>query len=200
MGLVQLPDEELLEKAREQGKLGRPNAELIDELFRRHYARVAWWCLRLTGDREAAADLAQDVFVKAFRHLDSYQGGSKFSTWLYSIARNHCWSELRARSIRPEEMGETPLIELTDGEPNPLQQLELRESQALLRQMVEECLDETEKRVFTLYYKDELPMDVITRLLGLSNLSGAKAFLVSGRRKLERAARLLRIRSHDAGK
>ena len=47
-------------------------------------------------------------------------------------------------------------------------------------------LDETESKVITLHYVHELPLNSITRLLGLENQSGAKAFIVSARRKLER--------------
>jgi RNA polymerase sigma-70 factor (ECF subfamily) len=195
MGLGQLSDESLLAEFRATGEPGQ-----LDELFRRHYPRVAWWCLRLTGDREKAADLAQDVFTKAFRHLDSYQGDAKFSTWLYSIARNHCWSELRSRAVRPEDSGEAPLKDLVDGHPDPLSSCEHNEAAALLRQWIEECLDEMEKRVFALYYDDELSLGAITRLLGLENLSGAKGYLVSGKRKLERAARSARARPQDAAR
>ena len=85
---------------------------LWNELFRRHQGRVALWCLRLTGDREAAADLAQEVFLKAFRYLDSYRGDSKFSTWLYSIARNHCFNEIKSRAAKPEDAGEPMLADL----------------------------------------------------------------------------------------
>jgi DNA-directed RNA polymerase specialized sigma24 family protein len=50
-------------------------------------------------------------------------------------------------------------------------------------------LDEIEKQVFILHYADEVPLKVITRLLGLTNRSGAKAYIVSARRKLSRAVR-----------
>jgi RNA polymerase sigma-70 factor, ECF subfamily len=57
-----------------------------------------------------------------------------------------------------------------------------------LRQLMQEALDETEAKVMTLHYVDELPLDSITRLLGLENPSGAKAYVVSARRKLQRIA------------
>src|SRR5437764_8531011 len=106
-----LSDEDLVSQYR--GQAGSPQADaLLNELFRRHHGRVALWCLRLTGDRESAADLAQEVFIKAFRNLDSFRGESKFSTWLYSIARNHCFNEIKSRATRPEQAGELALAEL----------------------------------------------------------------------------------------
>src|SRR6266568_1272245 len=96
-----LPDEELV--ARYQAQPGSPDADrYLDEVFQRYRGRVALWCLRLAGDREAAADLAQDVFLKAFRAIASFRGDAKFSTWLYSIARNHCFNEVRSRGTAPE--------------------------------------------------------------------------------------------------
>ena len=64
----------------------------------------------------------------------------------------------------------------------------------LISTLVEEALDETEKKVFTLHYGNDLPLDAITRLLGLSNRAGAKAYIVSARRKLRRAARFWKAR------
>ncbi|PYQ99154.1 MAG: hypothetical protein DMF96_08195 [Acidobacteria bacterium] len=86
MSLGDLSDQELLaEYAKRSGSL---RDAVVNELFERHYARVARWCLRFAGDRDAAADLAQDVFLKAHRHLGSFKGASRFSTWLYTIVRN----------------------------------------------------------------------------------------------------------------
>src|SRR5581483_8594896 len=89
MPLEQLPDEELVVKYRSVADAGE-REQYIAELFRRHYSRVARWCLRFTSDRETAADLAQEIFIKAHQNLNSFEGGSKFSTWLFVIARNHC--------------------------------------------------------------------------------------------------------------
>src|SRR5690349_21548062 len=95
----ELSDEELV--ARFRAEAGTPGADAwINELFQRFHTRVATWCLRFTGDRESAADFAQDVFLKAYRNLDSFRGDAKFSTWLFTIARNHCINEWRARSVR----------------------------------------------------------------------------------------------------
>jgi hypothetical protein len=88
MSLEQLLDEELLAQYRSTADAGE-REQYINELFRRNYARVARWCLRFAEDRERAADLAQEIFVKAYQNLASFQGQSKFTTWLFVIARNH---------------------------------------------------------------------------------------------------------------
>ena len=181
-----LSDEDLV--AQYRASAGRHEADsLWNELFRRHHGRVALWCLRLTGDRESAADLAQEVFLKAFRYLDSYRGESKFSTWLYSIARNHCFNEIKARTAKPEVSSEPLLAALADTSPDAHTKLERQDAAQMLREIVRDSLSEVEARVVTLHYAEELPLTAVTRLLNLDNTSGAKAYIVSARRKLARA-------------
>lgn len=158
-----------------------------EELFRSHHKKVVTWCLRFTGDGEEAHDLAQAIFLKAFRQLESFRGESKISTWLYSITRSECMNYLKARSARPAPVDEEALGSVPDlSALSPLQLLERARSGPLVQSLLDRALDETEKRVFTLHYGDDMPLDVITRLLGLKNRSGAKAFIVSARRKISR--------------
>lgn len=160
----------------------------LQELFRRHYAKVVTWCLRIAGDREEASDLAQAVFVKAHRHLRTFRGESRFSTWLYSITRSECMNYLKSRRSRPDDLDEDLLDELPDAsESGPEEALDHRRSLVLAREFLDQELDETEKLVFAMHYGDDTPLDSITRLLGLTNRSGAKAYIVSARRKLSRA-------------
>jgi len=180
----ELSDEDLVAKFRTEA--GSPGVETwINELFQRYHTRVAAWCLRFTGDRESAADLAQDIFLKAYRNLDSFRGDAKFSTWLFSISRNHCVNEMKSRSIRPEETSDPLVLDLTAGKAvSALQSLENEESLESMRVLIEATLDETEKKVMSLHYAEEITLDSITRLLGLTNASGAKAYVVSAKRKL----------------
>ena len=182
--MQELSDEDLVAKFRTEA--GSPGVETwINELFQRYHTRVAAWCLRFTGDRESAADLAQDIFLKAYRNLDSFRGDAKFSTWLFSISRNHCVNEMKSRSIRPEETSDPLVLDLTAGKAvSALQSLENEESLESMRVLIEATLDETEKKVMSLHYAEEITLDSITRLLGLTNASGAKAYVVSAKRKL----------------
>jgi RNA polymerase sigma-70 factor, ECF subfamily len=181
-----LDDEELIACYRAGGDspYGR---EQLDELFRRYHVRVAAWCLRLTGNREVAADLAQEVFLKAYRNLESFRGDAKFSTWIYSIARNHCFNYIKSRSRQPVEVGDEPLVDATAGVQDVLDALEKADSERRALQLMEEVLDEVEKKVMTLHYAEEMPLDSVTRFLSLTNPSGAKAYIVSAKRKLKRA-------------
>ena len=179
-------DEELVKSYRTVADPQR--GEFLNQLFARHRTRVAAWCFRMTGDVDSATDLAQDVFLKAFRNLESFRGQSKFTTWLYSIARNHCMDALKARAATPIIAGDAALEEVQDIRATQLfSTMERRQAEEIVRQLMRESLDETEAKVITMHYLHELPLDAVTRLLDLRNASGAKAYVVSAKRKLARA-------------
>jgi RNA polymerase sigma-70 factor (ECF subfamily) len=71
--------------------------EAFEDLITRHSRRVYRTLLGILGNREEARDAMQDTFVKAFQHLGAFQGRSKFSTWLVSIASNTGLQLLRDR-------------------------------------------------------------------------------------------------------
>jgi RNA polymerase sigma-70 factor (ECF subfamily) len=160
----------------------------LQELFRRHYTKVVTWCVRVAGDREEAYDLAQTVFVKAQRHIGAFRGESKVSTWLYSITRSECLNHVRSRSSLTDPLDEDVAEALPDDpESGPEHVIELHSSLEAARALLDRELTDTEKHVFTLHYGDDVPLQTITRLLRLENPSGAKAYIVSARRKLARA-------------
>lgn len=185
-----LSDEALITKSREEAEAQQAE-QYINELFRRHHVKVARWCLGFTGDRESAADLAQEICAKAYKNLPYFKGQSKFSTWLYSIARNHSLNAIRSRKSMPEmDTDETVVDTLPDMvTDNPLKTVERNQLTGIARQIVNEELDELEKQVFTLHFAEEIPLDAITRMLNLGNASGAKAYLVSAKRKLDKAVK-----------
>jgi RNA polymerase sigma factor (sigma-70 family) len=190
MGYAELSDEELLAEAR---RLTGPKREaLVNELFSRHYQRVGRWCLRFTGHRESAADLAQDVFLKAHRHLDSFKATSRFSTWLYSIVRNESFNRLQ-RASPPTDSDEV-LADVAALDEGPEELADRSERGQHVREFLAETLDRLERAVFVLHYGEEMPLEAVTRLLRLENTSGAKAYIVSARRKLAKATRRLRSR------
>lgn len=82
----------------------------FDELVRAHEDRVLGICLRMMRDREAALDAVQETFVTVFRKADRYQAKAAFSTWLYRVAVNTCYDQLRKAKRRQVD----PLPETTD--------------------------------------------------------------------------------------
>lgn len=188
-----LTDEQLIADSRTAADAIQAQ-RLLDELFTRYHTRMATWCLRITGDRESAADLAQEVLLKAYRHLDSFEGNSKFSTWIYSIARNHCFNHIRGLRRRPTESRDEVLDVLVDpGSEDVLEKLIRENTQRRVLEVVHSELEELEKQVMILHYAQDLPLDAVTRLLALENASGAKAYIVSAKRKIRRALERARL-------
>ncbi len=74
--------------------------QAFEKLFARHRGPVFRFVSRYVSDREAAAELTQDIFLKVVRSSADFRGGSKFTTWLYRIARNACIDRLRRMSFR----------------------------------------------------------------------------------------------------
>jgi len=82
------------------------DASAFDVLVVRHQRSIQRVCYRFTGNTEDAADLTQEVFVKAYRSLPRFRGTSAFSTWLYRIAVNACLSFKASRKNRADEWDE----------------------------------------------------------------------------------------------
>jgi RNA polymerase sigma factor (sigma-70 family) len=179
-----LTDQELVELARghpDEGERGRAAAELLG----RYRARVYAWCMRHVGDHDHALDLAQDVLLKAYSTLDTYAGRSPFVCWLWAIARNRCLSELR----RPRFLGEEDLDfeRIPSPQRGPDRDLEDRLGEEMLIAVIRDCLDVQEQQALRLRCLERMPVDAITRALGIREPSGARGVLQRARRKLRAA-------------
>ncbi len=101
--------------------------------------QVFYVCLNMMGNREDAEDCAQEAMLKAFRGFSRFEGRSKFSTWLYSIATNVCVDALRKRrdAMSLEDMMEVGW-EVADTTPGLYERLEEKERQRLLKAALRE--------------------------------------------------------------
>ena len=91
---VRLDDEALLEKARSGDRAA------FSDLVRIHQDEVFTLASRLVGDRELAADVSQEAFIRAWRALPRFRGDARFSTWLHRIVVNTAWSLRRSQQRR----------------------------------------------------------------------------------------------------
>ena len=107
----------------------------FERLYREHAGRVYGLCLRMTADASRAADLTQDVFVRAWERLDSFRGESAFGTWLHRLAVNVVLMDQRSRGRRPERPfaeGEEDAVLGRGGETRPALRLDLEAAVAAL--------------------------------------------------------------------
>lgn len=87
--------------------LRRGDDEAWEKFIERHQDMIYSLALNILGDVSDAEDVAQDVFLSAYRSIGKFQGKSMLSTWLYAIARNLCLNRLRKkRTIREEKLDE----------------------------------------------------------------------------------------------
>ncbi|HEX4076552.1 MAG TPA: sigma-70 family RNA polymerase sigma factor [Candidatus Acidoferrales bacterium] len=113
----------------------------FDYLVTYYHAGVYNLVYGILGDAADAADVTQDVFLRVFRGIRGFRGGSSLKTWLYRVsvrqALNHrrwCWRHHRQQiSIDAEEDGRNSAMELPDEEATPFEQLATREMQSTVR-------------------------------------------------------------------
>ncbi len=79
---------------------GQGDSRAFEELLRRHQRPVLNFIFRFVGNRSTAEDLVQDVFMRIIRRAGSYKREAKFTTWLYTIARNICIDHSRRMQHR----------------------------------------------------------------------------------------------------
>src|SRR5262245_50933268 len=84
------------------------------ELVTRYQNYVFTLALRFTKNREDAEEVAQDIFVKAYRALADFKGSSKFSTWLYTIVNNTCITFLRKKKLDTHSLDKEGVFEAAD--------------------------------------------------------------------------------------
>lgn len=89
-----MPDKDLVERAK------KGDQDAFERLVLDNQNKVYSLALRLVNDREEAADLSQEAFVKAWQGLQSFQGESSFATWLYRLTTNLCIDWLRRQKRR----------------------------------------------------------------------------------------------------
>lgn len=147
------------------------------ELVQRHQAAIYTHVLRMVRRPEDAADLAQESFLKAFKHLAHYNPRWAFKTWLMTIATNTTINFIQKRRLETvslEEVAEPAVGPVAVGAGE--REVELRA--ALAR------LPDKARAMFNLRYQEELPLAEISRMLGES--------LVNVKVTLHRARRFLR--------
>jgi RNA polymerase sigma-70 factor, ECF subfamily len=148
--------------------------ESFGPLVRRYQQRVFSLVYHLVRRRDEAEDLAQEIFIKAFRAIKTYNFQSSFVTWLSRIATNHCYDYLRhERASRVSfywQMGEDSQREFeSNAESQPEQALD-HEEQTVLRDLVSKLLQrapENDRRILILKELEDYSVEEIAEILDL---------------------------------
>lgn len=175
-------DQQLVDEVRRdsQSAVGRAAAE---ELFGRYRSRAYLWCVRVVRDHDQALDMAQDAMLSAYRALPAFDSRAQFSSWLFAIVRNRCLTSLRVKSLTRDEAVEPDAL-LANGE-DPLDKLAMMQQEDAVLEAIREGLEPHEQDALWLRAVERVPVDEITKLLGLEGASGARGVLQSARRKLK---------------
>ena len=176
-------DAQLLGLARMQ-PAGLAGKQAASELLGRYRERVYRWCLSRVGDHDLALDLSQDVLLSAYRNLHTFEGRARFSSWIFAIARNRCLNALRGRP--PLADGDEP-VELPDPRVGQDVELEQREDEERILRLIREHLSPLDQKVLWLRCFEKAPVDEITRMLKITEASGARGVLQRARRRLKAA-------------
>jgi RNA polymerase sigma-70 factor (ECF subfamily) len=185
--------------------LKRQDAGLLDELIVRYQHRLLRYLLYLTGNREQAEDLFQEVWMRVLVRGSQFNGQARFDTWLFTIARNLVIDQKRRKTMSSlDELFEVggdddrPLsFEVADEEPTPFDFCALGEDRELLASVLLQ-LDTLYREVLVLRFYEDLSLEEIARVTR-APLSTVKSRLYRGLAALRpRLQRRMQLRPEAA--
>jgi RNA polymerase sigma-70 factor, ECF subfamily len=136
------------------------DVDAFGELVSSYQKRIFNFCFRLLLNRADAEDAAQETFIKAFRAMKSFKGESKFSTWLYVIAKNTCFDKFKSR---PGWEFTDELV--ADPKPMPEEVYYRKEREALLLRALDK-LDEMHRVALNLVHFEGLSYEEASHIMG----------------------------------
>ena len=138
------------------------------ELVNRYQAYVFTLVLRMIKTREDAEEVAQDVFIKAYRSLADFRGESKFSTWLYTIANTSSITFLRKKKLDVHSLDNEKVFEVADSKDSGFRaNLVEQKSRVHMVNQAIAMLSPDDAEIITLFYKAEQNLEEIARILRL---------------------------------
>ena len=156
------------------------DTQAFDRLVERYQRDVYRLCYRYVNNHFDASDMAQEVFLRAYKALAKFRGDSAFSTWLYRIAVNTCLNFRSSRRVTGEELSEA----LTDGQRGALEQIEREEKAQRVREAIRH-LPEKQRATLILRMYHDLSMEEIAGVMG-SSVGTVKANLFHALGKLRK--------------
>lgn len=165
--------------------------DAFEQLVLDNQNRIYSLAFRMVNDREEAADLAQEAFLKAWQGLPSFQGDSSFATWVYRLATNVCIDFLRKQKRRQEvapvsslDDPESGWSEPADWEQDPQRSLEREERNRAVAQGLE-ALPDHHRQVLVMRELSGLSYQEIGQALGL-DMGTVKSRIARSRKALQK--------------
>ena len=140
------------------------------ELVNRYQGYVFTLTLRMIKSREDAEEVAQDVFIKAYRSLADFRGESKFSTWLYTITNTTSITFLRKKKLNVHSLDNEKIFEVAENHDSGFSAnlVEQKSKVNMVNQAIA-LLSPDDAEVITLFYKAEQNLDEISKILGVES-------------------------------
>ena len=154
--------------------------ELLLERFKDKVFRLAFSMMR---NETQAEDVAQDVFVRIWKALPGYHGGASLSTWIYTITRNTCLTELKKRAIRPTVSLHDPEMEATADTIASLQSADPDAGAGMDVEALLAKLPEKYRQVITLFYLEQKAYEEVAMMLGIP-LGTVKTLIFRAKKEL----------------
>lgn len=161
----------------------RPSFRLLVERYQNLVFTISF---RITGKREEAEEVAQDVFMKVYNGLGTFKGDSKFSSWLYRIAHNTALNKIKGRKEEFKPI-DTITGSFTGG--SVLNEAEQGFTKADLNKAIN-MLEPEEATIITLFYLSEQSLEEIAQILNIET-NAAKVRLFRSRKKLREKMELI---------
>jgi RNA polymerase sigma-70 factor (ECF subfamily) len=141
---------------------------VFSQVVERYQNYVFTLVLRFVENREDAEEIAQDVFVKAYRSLADFRGESKFSTWLFTITRTTCISFLRKKKLTTQSLdSENTGLQVENKESGFRANIIEQKSRHNMLNEAIRMLGPDDGQVLNLFYKGEQTLDEIGKIMGL---------------------------------
>ncbi len=163
-------------------KAQKGDRDAYGHLVERYQTRIYSFCYQFFRNRDVAAEMAQETFLRAYRYIKKYDSNKKFSTWIYSIAKNICIDEKRkmdrSRTVPIEDVNPSSFQSSHQGQhlKDPSQISLQLEDRMLLESAIAQLPDKYRAAIILCYFQ-ELPYQEIADVLGLSlNLVKVRIF------------------------
>src|SRR5690349_23026416 len=146
----------------------RGEHQVYSDLVTRYQNFVFTLALRYTPGREDAEEIAQDVFIKAYKALKDFRGDSKFSTWLYSIVNSTAITFLRKKKLDVRSLDHEHVYEQAESKDSgtSANQVEVKSKVEMVSKAIQ-LLSPDDAKLITLFYKAEQSLDEIAQIMNM---------------------------------